>query len=149
MYIVFIILSVSNHSKCKKDFWETSRRFGTVQNVFRDVFGMVVKKVSFNPWETHSKKVHFFSKNSLFFATKCKMYKNVWMLQGFLLKSNSLKPKRLTLFTHSRTEFNFFQFQLTLQGDQYVHSYRALRNIKQHTAMHASNLQFKSEWCCL
>ena len=51
MYCVFIMLSVglSNNSKCKKDYWVNSGRFGTVQNVFRDVFGMVVKKVNFNP----------------------------------------------------------------------------------------------------
>ena len=42
--LCFIKLSVSNISKCKKDLWE---KFGTVQNVFRDVSGTVVKKVHF------------------------------------------------------------------------------------------------------
>ena len=42
MYFVFIILSVSNNSKCKNDFWENSGRF-------KMFFGTVVKTVSFNP----------------------------------------------------------------------------------------------------
>ena len=46
MYCLFLILSVSNNSKCKKRF---SGRFGMVQNDFRDVSGTVVKKVNFNP----------------------------------------------------------------------------------------------------
>ena len=46
MYRVFLILSVSINSKCKKRF---SRRFGTIQNDFQDVSGTMVKKVHFNP----------------------------------------------------------------------------------------------------
>ena len=40
MYCVFIILSVSSLTtqNVKKDFWGNLGRFGTVTNVFRDVF---------------------------------------------------------------------------------------------------------------
>ena len=44
MYCVFIIVSVSNNSKCKKDLGE---RFGTVQNVFSGRF-----------WDGGEKKLH-------------------------------------------------------------------------------------------
>ena len=51
MYCLFLILSVSNNSKCKKRF---SGQFRMVQNDFRDVSRTVVKKVNFNPCTLNS-----------------------------------------------------------------------------------------------